>query len=77
MALKFEQDKKYKTKSGNEVRCLAVQMGKDGKEFALCAYTKIKDGIGHDSLLNAAQHWSLDGKWKQFPGGIHDIVEAL
>lgn len=76
MTLKFEQDKKYETKSGNELRCLAVQKAKDGKDIALCAYTKISCE-GHEGLLNVAQEWNLDGGWKQFPGGIHDVVKAL
>jgi hypothetical protein len=76
MALKFEQGKKYETKSKNVVKCLAVQKDKAGKEFALCAYEKI-GAEGHESLINAAHKWDLDGKWLQFPGGIHDIVKEV
>lgn len=72
--MKLEQHKQYTTKAGNIVKCLAIQQDKDGVDFALCAYVATK-AEGHESLKNSAQKWSMGGKWLDFPGGIHDIVE--
>ena len=59
---------KYLTKSGNQVECTAVQ-----GEVAECVYIKI-GCVGQEGLAGRKSEWLLDGKWKKYPGGIHDIT---
>lgn len=61
---------KYVTKSENIVKCVAKL-----DDYNICRYTKVIDG--HESLMDKAENWGENGKWLQFPGGIHDIVKKL
>ena len=68
--MKLEVGQEYLTKSGNVVRCVAKV-----DKRTICRYTKVIEG--HESLMEEAQNWRENGEWLQYPGGIHDIVEAL
>ena len=71
--MELEIEKRYQTKCGDVVEAVAEMAGGD-LGLVLCT---VRDTIeGHEARMGTHHLYQRDGKWDQYPGGIHDIVSA-